>query len=128
VSWDATCQGAAPGAENYTGSLNLIDLDTGERIYLGGVSSAPGKAVQLVEARSRERRLRAELKISCFEDGSVHAGGPLVVTSDAAGSVVIIPPLFDDEGGPGGAILDVFSGSPGMLRDRQHPSAPREDP
>jgi hypothetical protein len=30
VSWNATCQGAAPGAENYTGSLHLVDLDTGE--------------------------------------------------------------------------------------------------
>lgn len=112
VSWTATCQGAAPGAENFTGSLNLIDLDTGERIYLGGVSGAPGKARQSVEARSRERRLRAELKISCFEDGSVHGDGPLVVVSDAAGNVVIIPPLFDDEGGAGGAGGDYGSGDP----------------
>lgn len=98
VSWDATCLGAAPGADNYTGSRNLIDLDTGERIYLGGVTSAPGESTQVVEARSRERRLRPELTISCFEDGSVHGGGPVVVT----GHTVIIPPRFDDQGGGGG--------------------------
>ncbi|MDP9224304.1 MAG: hypothetical protein M3P18_10685 [Actinomycetota bacterium] len=112
VSWNATCQGAAPGAENYAGNLYLVDLDTGERIYLGGVSSAPGKVTQPVEARSRERHLRAELTISCFEDGSLHGGGPLVVTSDASGNVVLIPPLFDDEGGPGGAGDDHGSGDP----------------
>jgi hypothetical protein len=112
VSWNATCQGAAPGAELYAGNLSLVDLDTAERIYVGGVASAPGKVTQPVEAHSRERRLRAELTISCVESGSLHGDGPLVVTSDAAGNVVIIPPLFDDEGGAGGGGGDYGSGDP----------------
>src|SRR4051794_40952221 len=57
VTWSVTCAGAAAGKENYSGNLNLVDLDTGERIYLGGVSSGSGTARQLVGARERERHL-----------------------------------------------------------------------
>src|ERR687893_1235136 len=40
VDWSINCEGAA--SPNYTGNLNLVDLDTGERIYMGGTSSAGG--------------------------------------------------------------------------------------
>jgi Ca2+-binding RTX toxin-like protein len=112
VSWSATCQGAAAGADNYQGNLYLVDVDTGERIYLGGVSSATGKATQVVDARARERHMRPELQISCFESPSAHGSGTVVVTGDPLGGVVIIPPIFNDGRGAGGGGGDYGSGDP----------------
>jgi Ca2+-binding RTX toxin-like protein len=99
VSWQVECVGAAPGSAGYSGNLNLIDIATGERIYMGGVSSGSGKADQLVYAKSTERHMKAELKISCFEYPSLHGAGPIVVSSGASGSgsaFLVIPALGDD--------------------------------
>jgi hypothetical protein len=106
VSWDVTCVGVGAGGASYQGNLYLIDLKTGENMYLGGVSSASGTVNQLVEARSHERNLVAELRISCYDNDSLHGSGNLVVRSDVSlGSPgpLIIPGRSDDgEGGPGG--------------------------
>jgi Ca2+-binding RTX toxin-like protein len=99
VSWEVNCVGAAPGSAGYSGNLNLVDIESGEQIYMGGVSSASGKADQLVYAKATERHMRAELKISCFEYPSLHGAGPIVVTSGANGGAagfVVIPALGDD--------------------------------
>lgn len=99
VSWQVNCIGVGPGGAGYSGNLNLIDIDTGERIYMGGVATASGKADQLVYAKKTERHMRAELKISCFEYPSLHGAGPIVVTSGAsggAGAFLVIPALGDD--------------------------------
>jgi Ca2+-binding RTX toxin-like protein len=87
-------------------------VETGEGIYLGGVSSATGKATQVVDARARERRMRPELQISCFESPSLHGSGTVVVTGDPLGGVVIIPPIFNDGRGAGGGGGDYGSGDP----------------
>jgi hypothetical protein len=111
VTWNATCVGAAPGKASFQGSLYLVDLDTGERIYLGGVFSGSGKTDQLVYARDRAQRLGVELTISCFEDGSLHSSG----TAHAAGGAGIVPPSFEGHGGAGsgrGPGGDYGSGDP----------------
>ena len=98
VSWSVTCTGAGAGGASYQGNLNLIDEQTGEKIYLGGVSSASGKATQIVAAKRYWRKLHPELTISCWENGSLHGAGPIVVigTDSAVGGVVLIPPLGGD--------------------------------
>lgn len=112
VSWSITCTGAV-GSAFYSGNLNLVDEQTGERIYLGGVSSASGKVRQIVGAKRYWRKLHPELKISCGEYPSLH-GSPIIVvigTDAAVGGVVLIPPLEDVEppwppptvGPPGGS-------------------------
>src|SRR4051812_24659733 len=62
VSWTANCVGAVGGA-SFAGVLFLVDVDTGERTFLGGVSSATGKAEQLIYVTTKEQRVRAELQI-----------------------------------------------------------------
>jgi Ca2+-binding RTX toxin-like protein len=99
VAWNVQCIGVGSGGAGYSGNLNLIDVDSGERIYMGGVSGASGKADQLVYAKATERHMKAELKISCFEYPSLHGAGPIVVTSGASGGAagsLVIPALGDD--------------------------------
>jgi hypothetical protein len=103
VSWSVACTGAGASGASYSGNLNLVDEQTGERIYLGGVSSASGKVRQPVGARRYWRKLHPELKISCWDNGTLHGAGPIVVIggASAAGGVVLIPPL-DGVGDPPG--------------------------
>jgi len=105
VSWSVRCNGAGAGGASYTGSLNLVDEQTGERIYLGGVSSASGKTRQIVEARPTWRRMRPELKISCWDNDTLHGAGPIVVVGPgpAIDGGVLIPPLDVDGGGGSGS-------------------------
>jgi len=42
VDWSIDCSGPAPGNANYTGNLNLDDVDTGEVLYMGGTATASG--------------------------------------------------------------------------------------
>jgi Ca2+-binding RTX toxin-like protein len=95
VSWAADCRGAAAGQANYQGSLNLVDTANGDTIFLGGASSGSGDAEQLVGARTHERKLRPEYKVSCFESGSNHGSGVIEVV----GPAVVIPAIAD--GGDG---------------------------
>jgi Ca2+-binding RTX toxin-like protein len=97
VTWEVTCVGAGAGGAGYQGTLNLIDVDTGERIYMGGVSTASGTADQLVYAKATERHMKAELQISCFEYPSLHGSGSITVTSSGGGfGFVVIPALGGD--------------------------------
>jgi hypothetical protein len=98
VKWSITCVGAGPKGASYSGNLNLVDVATHESIYLGGVSSASGKAQQLVSIKSEERFLRPELKISCFDNDTLHGAN-----TETGGDPVRIPARYDDgEGGHGG--------------------------
>lgn len=103
VSWHVRCIGAGAGGASYSGNLNLVDEQTGERIYLGGVSSASGKVSQIVKSKTYWRRMRPELKISCWDDATLHGAGPIVVVGLGAAidSSVVIPPLDGDRGGSG---------------------------
>ena len=106
VSWTATCIGAGPSGASYQGFLYLVDVDTGDRTFMGGVSSAPGKAEQLVHAKARQQRLQPELQISCFDNDTLHGSGTKIVhggDTGGVGGIVVIPALHDDgEGGQGG--------------------------
>lgn len=87
VRYFVQCIGVTRGAV-YSGNLNLHDEQTGERIYLGGVSHASGTVTQIVKAKPDWRRMRPELKISCGENLGGHGAGPIVVI----GGVALIPP------------------------------------
>jgi hypothetical protein len=84
VSWAAVCQGA--GGAFFSGNLSLVDMASGESIYLGGISSASGEVFQLVAAKVVNRQLRPEMKINCGDNGTLH-GSPTITVF--GGSVVI---------------------------------------
>ncbi len=99
VRFSVRCIGATRGVL-YFGNLNLVDEQTGERIYLGGVSSASGKVTQIVAAKSYWRRMRPELKVSCAEDLGGH-GSDFI---DVLGGAALVPARDGEgEGGGGGA-------------------------
>ncbi len=83
---------------DFFGNLNLVDEQTRERIYLGGVSSATSKTRLNVSSKPYWRSLHPELNISCSAGFPTH-GSPLV---DVSGDSVLIPPLGGDAGGGSG--------------------------
>ena len=85
VSWNVVCTGAR-GTSSFSGHLNLVDQGSGESIYLGGVTSPFGTARQLVERFDHERHLAPRLKISCWEDASVHGD-----QTEATGPAFAVP-------------------------------------
>jgi Ca2+-binding RTX toxin-like protein len=102
IRWAAGCQGATAGTAYYEGNLHLVDLDTGQRTYIGG---GPGMAASGVRDRrivaiAREQHLRPELEITCYVTSpSLHgAGYHITVTGDP----VTIPARFGGGGGRGG--------------------------
>jgi Ca2+-binding RTX toxin-like protein len=95
VDWSINCSGPAPGNANYTGNLNLDDVDTGEVIYMGGTSSASGSDVAPVGRRAQPRRMRPRIKASCFDGGIGNHGSD---TIEVTGNVVTVPALGDENG------------------------------
>ena len=95
VDWSINCSGPAPGNANYTGSLNLDDVDTGEVIYLGGTASASGSNTAPVERRAQPRRMRPRIKASCFDGGVGNHGSD---TIEMTGNIVIVPAKGDENG------------------------------
>ena len=91
VTWTVNCRGVGPGGAFYSGDLNLEDVDTGERIYMGGVSSGSGRARQLVGARPQPRRMRAVLRINCGDSATLH-GSPTITVVSAGSGIVVVPP------------------------------------
>jgi Ca2+-binding RTX toxin-like protein len=102
VSWGIACSGEGVDPR-YSGDLKLVDLATAEEIYLGGVSSASGDAIALVERRATRRRLRPQIKASC---GKADANGAVrgSDTVEAVGPAVVIPAKNrgGNDGGSGG--------------------------
>lgn len=113
VTWTARCAGAT-GDASFSGNLNLVDDQSGERIYLGGVSSGTGTARQIVGARAYWRSVHPELTITCYENATLHGGGPIV----SSGAAVLIPPVDGDRSGGGGG------GSGGAGNDPTEPLGP----
>jgi hypothetical protein len=108
IVWSASCEGVPDGHAWYDGNLYMIDADTGERIYVGGVVNTSGQK-SVTETREwwvsslpRPRTLIPELTIGCFQNFPLHGGPDVTVT----GNAIVIPPTFDGErsggGGPGG--------------------------
>ena len=69
VDWSINCSGPAPGQANYTGNLNLDDVDTGEVQYMGGTATASGSDKAARRRRAAPRRVRPRIKASCFDGG-----------------------------------------------------------
>lgn len=96
VRYFVECIGVGASGASYSGFRSLVDEQTGERIFLGGITSASFTSTQIVAAKPYERRLRPELQVSCGEKATLHGSGLIEVT----GGVVIVPPL-DGNGGDG---------------------------
>lgn len=97
VTYSVLCRGAA-GDASYFGNLSLVDQETRESIYLGGISSASGKAKVTVAAKPYWRRMRPELKVACGAGEPRHGTDFIEVN----GEEVLVPPLDGDGGGGGG--------------------------
>jgi Ca2+-binding RTX toxin-like protein len=95
VDWSIDCSGPAPGAANYTGNLNLDDVDTGEALYMGGTATQSGSDAQPVDRRTQPRRMRPRLKASCFDSGIGNHGSETV---EVTGNIVSVPAKGDDNG------------------------------
>lgn len=98
IEFSATCRGVGAAGASYQGNLYVIDLDTGESTYLGGVFGASGEVAQLFHSTDRWRRLAPLLKVSCFDNGDLHGSDTLQV----AGGSVLIPPRLAGGAGSGG--------------------------
>jgi hypothetical protein len=99
IRWQAGCQGASEATDNYDGHLYMVDLDTGERTYVGGVVSASGVRDTRELAAARARHLRPELEITCFVAFPQHGAGYSITVT---GNPVTIPARFGGGGGGGG--------------------------
>jgi hypothetical protein len=116
ITWTASCQNIAEGKTPvYSGHLYMVDVDTGERHYVGGVVDTSGqrsvshKRDWSVSARRREQHLRPELTIYCYET-SPQVGGPTITVT---GNVVTIPRSFEGRGSGGrGGGGDYGAGDP----------------
>jgi Ca2+-binding RTX toxin-like protein len=95
IDWAVNCSGPAPGNANYFGSLNLDDVDTGEVVYGGGISSAAGSDSLPVGRRAQPRHMRPRLKASCSDGGISNHGSE---TIEVTGNVVTVPALGDENG------------------------------
>jgi len=95
VTFDAECRGAGPAGASYQGNLYLVDSETSERTYLGGISSASGRVTQLFHSTDRWRRLAAIMKVSCFDDATLHGSDVVEIGENE----VLIPPRLGDDGG-----------------------------
>lgn len=99
VRYVVRCVGATRGVL-YFGNLSLVDERTGEKLYLGGVSSAAGKVTEVVTAGATWRRLRPELRVSCGEELGGH-GSDFI---DVQGGAAVVPSRDGDgEGGGSGS-------------------------
>lgn len=107
VDWSINCSGPAPGQANYTGNLNLDDVDSGEVLYMGGTAGASGTDSRPVDRRSSPRHMRPRIKASCFDSGPGNHGSD---TIEVIGNTVSVPSLGDENGDgvPDG------SGGPGL--------------
>lgn len=99
VTFSVYCQGAGPGGASFYGNLNMIDVDTGETVYLGGISGASGTTSQLFHSTDRWRRFAPVLEVSCSDDATRHGSE----TIEVAGGTVLIPPRLGTGGGGGGS-------------------------
>ena len=111
VSWSIACHGNG-GDPRYGGNLYLVDQANGEVIYLGGVFSASGDGIALVERRATRRHMRPEIKANCGKtdaNGTPHGSDTIV----AVGPAVVVPARDRNGGGGGGGPGGGGGGGPG---------------
>ena len=95
VDWAVNCAG---GGDNpsYFGNLNLVDTETNERIYMGGISSASGSTRQLVARRDKPRTMAPEIRAACGESGPPNHGSDF---QTIRGAGVVVPARGSTGGG-----------------------------
>lgn len=98
VSYSVRCLGDEGGVQ-YFGDWSLVDEQTRESIYLGGIFFASSKVTQIVAAKRDWRRMRPELKVACGAGEPGHGSAFIEVIGDGA----IVPPLDGDGEGGGGS-------------------------
>jgi Ca2+-binding RTX toxin-like protein len=98
VTFSVYCQGTGAGGAFYSGNLSMVDLDTGEDVYLGGISGASGTTSQIFHSTDRWRRLAPMLKVSCGDEATLHGSD----TIEVVGGAILIPPRLGGGGGGGG--------------------------
>jgi len=98
VDWAVNCSGASE--PSYYGNLNLVDTESGERIYMGGISHGSGSTRQLVERRDKPRTVAPEIRASCGESNPPGGHGSEFQTVTGAG--VTVPARGSATGGGGG--------------------------
>lgn len=113
VTWSAACENAPN--PSWDGSLNLVDQATGEKIYMGGVSSGSGSSRQLVGRLDRDRSMIAALRIACASYPELHGSGFIEVGSAPA----VVPRL--GAGGSGGSGGSGGGSGGGTTGDRDAP-------
>jgi Ca2+-binding RTX toxin-like protein len=70
-------------------------VDSGEVIYMGGVTAASGSNRQPVTRRNLQRRLRPRIEAGCYDNGiGLHGSG----LQAATGNTVTVPGLGDEDG------------------------------
>ena len=100
VTWNIRCNGPGTAAQ-YGGNLYLIDEVTHEEIYMGGIFSGAGGAIQTVKRRDKDRRMRPRIKAQCSKVGGngTRFGSDTIET---VGGFVVIPAKNGHGGGGGG--------------------------
>ena len=83
VSYGVVCNGAGARGASYSGDLYLIDMRTGREIYLGGVASASGNVRVRLRSSNRPDQYRPELRVTCFDNETLHGSERIAVTSRA---------------------------------------------
>lgn len=116
IDFTIVCHGAGAKGASHQGNLYLVDQDSGERIYLGGVSGAAGHVAQLVSSKGRWQRFVVLLQASCFDNETLHGSD----TVEIHGGFLAIPPRFRGGAGAGGG----GNGGKGDGQDGGDPTAP----
>jgi hypothetical protein len=123
LRWRASCPAGEEGRTWFDGRLELVNVETGERIAVSGVThtipgrkNVSGRRETYVAARERPQRLRPVLEINCYLVGPLHSNPE--AQTEVSGTAVLIPAKLAGPGGGGG-------GGGGVGGGNGDPTAPR---
>lgn len=133
VDWGINCKGGG-STPSYGGDLNLIDKETGEKMYLGGTFGASDQESVYVSRKPKPRYVYPQIKSWCGTGlPLLHGSG----TIETVGEVLEVPAIGadagGDHGGQGGRDFpdDGFGGPSDPLRPdgcgRKREGTPRAD-
>ena len=117
VDWSIDCN---VSGGSYFGTLNLVDVATGERIFLGGTSRPAGNDRVNVARRATARFLFPRIRSSCSGPPPQSHGSEFRETDGAA---VRIPPLGEGDARRGAPTAD-RGGATSRARASAAPATP----
>jgi hypothetical protein len=107
LRWRASCPAGEEGRTWFDGRLELVNVETGERIAVGAVThtipgrkNVSGRRETYVAGRARPQRLRPVLEINCYLVGPLHSNPE--AQTEVSGVAVLIPAKLAATGGGGG--------------------------